>query len=96
MRTIKLMADYQCFPLWEASPGQVGNIDPKELPISDELKLQLLKWAQVYDGTLNRDDPTCSGFQSHEAEVEFKNLGNELGARLQAELGIDFNVKVKI
>lgn len=90
------MADYQCFPLWEASQGLVGNIDPKELPISDELKLQLLKWAQVYDGTLNMDDPTCSGFQSDDEETQFKSLGNELGVRLQAELGIDFNVKIKI
>lgn len=96
MRVIKLMADYQCFPLWETSPGQVGNIDPKDLPISHELKMQLLAWAQIYDETLNMDDPTCSGFQSDEDEIEFKRVGNELGERLKAELGIDFNVKIKI
>ncbi|CAN5696563.1 hypothetical protein BH11PSE12_BH11PSE12_34570 [soil metagenome] len=96
MRIIKLMADYQCFPLWDSSPGQVGNIDPKDLPISQALTTQLLTWAQLYDGTLNMDDPTCSGFQSNEDEAEFKRVGNELGARLQAELGVEFNVKIKI
>jgi len=39
VRIIKLMADYQCFPLWEASPGKVGNVDPNTLPISEGLKL---------------------------------------------------------
>ncbi|CAN5696510.1 hypothetical protein BH11PSE12_BH11PSE12_34560 [soil metagenome] len=42
------------------------------------------------------DDPTCSGFQSDEDETEFKRVGKELGARLRAELGVEFNVKIKI
>jgi len=96
MRTIKLMPDYQCFPLWEASPGQVGNIDPESLPISPDLRTQLLVWANTYDATLNVDDPACSGFQSNEAEVEFKRMGNELGERLRSELGPNFTVEVKV
>lgn len=96
MRIIKLMADYQCFPLWEASPGRVGNIDPKDLHISHELKAQLQAWAQFYDETLNMDDPTCSGFKSDADEIEFKRIGNELGERLRTELGVDFNVKIKV
>lgn len=96
MRAIKLMPDYQCFPLWEASPRQVGNIDPDTLLISDDLKVQLLNWARAYDTTLNMDDPTCSGFLSDDEEAEFKRTGNELGERLRAELGSDFTVTVKI
>lgn len=96
MRTIKLMPDYQCFPLWEASPGQVGNIDPKSLPISGDLKMQLAIWAETYDATLNMDDPACSGFQSDEAEAAFKKNGSELGRRLQDELGPNLTVKIKI
>lgn len=41
MKTIKLMADYDCFPLWKSSPGEVGNIDPEDLPISYDLKAYL-------------------------------------------------------
>ena len=96
MKTLKLMADYQCFSLWEASPGEVGNIDPENLPISHDLKTQLATWAKIYDATLNMDDPACSGFQSDEADAEFKRVGNAVGDRLRAELGSNFSVKVKI
>jgi hypothetical protein len=96
MKTIKLMPDYQCFPLWEASPGEVGNINPEDLPISPDLKAQLAAWAKIYDATLNIDDPACSGFQSDEAEAEFKRVGNDLGQRLRGELGPDFTVRIKI
>ena len=42
---IKLMADYQCFPLWDASQEGGGrNIDPDELPISLSLKARLNLW----------------------------------------------------
>lgn len=34
MRNIKLMADYQCHPLWNMSPDEYGDIAPCELPIS--------------------------------------------------------------
>ena len=78
MRVIKLMADYQCFPLWEACLGQVGNIGPEDLPISHELKTELYDWAQIYDETINMDDPLSSGFQCDSDESEFKKIGNEL------------------
>lgn len=93
MRTIRLMADYQCFPLWEASPGQVGNIDPKSLPISDELRIKLMNWARDYDETLNMDDPVSSGFRSDKEEAEFIEAGLELADRLRSELGSDFVVE---
>lgn len=96
MRAIKLMPDYQCFPLWEARSGQVGNIDPNTLPISYVLKQQLLDWAATYDATLNMDDPTSSGFLSDEAEAEFKRTGIELENRLRVELGSDFTVEIKV
>ena len=66
MRTIKLMPDYQCHPLWEASPGMVGNIDPATLPIPRDPVARLPEWARLYDATLNADDPVQSGF-NHDA-----------------------------
>lgn len=95
MRTIKLMPDYQCFPLWEASLGQVGNIDPKDLPITDDLRRELLMWANSYNETLNMDDPASSGFPSNEAEMQFKEVGDRLGERLQEELGSEFAVIIQ-
>lgn len=96
MRTIKLMADYQCFPLWEASPGEVGNIDPEGLPISQNLKDQLSAWARAFDATLNMDYPPDSGFESEEAEAEFKREGYRLAEQLRGELGPRFTVTVQV
>ncbi|MBO8215150.1 hypothetical protein [Acinetobacter nosocomialis] len=34
-KLIKLMPDYQCYPLWEYDEfGLVANLNPKDLPIS--------------------------------------------------------------
>jgi hypothetical protein len=90
------MADYESFPLWEASPGQVGNINPDELPISPELRLKLAQWATDFDATLNRDDPAQSGFRNPEMRSEFKRAGNEIAEQLVRELGSEFSVIVKI
>ena len=96
MRKLKLMPDYECFPLWEASPGQVGNINPDELPISAGLRSKLVQWAAEYDATLNREDPAQSGFPTDESKAEFKRTGMELGEQLKSELGPDFSVLVKV
>ncbi|EEF60033.1 hypothetical protein Cflav_PD3092 [Pedosphaera parvula Ellin514] len=90
------MADYQCFPLWEAPPGTVGNINPKDLPLSNNLRRDLAKWAEWYDSTLNLDDPAKSGFPNESIREEFKRTGEELGRRLKEELCKDFAVDVKV
>jgi|GEM_PF-1105416 len=95
VRKLKLMADYECWPLWEASPGVVGNVDPDALPISQTLKDRLFRWAADFDATLNRDDPRRSGFPAAQDEAEFLERGAALGAALQAELGPAFKVTVK-
>lgn len=71
MKTIKLMADYNCHPLWGTAPEDLGDISPEELPISSELKHSLRQWAERYDAILNMDDPMLSGFKN---EREEKNL----------------------
>ena len=96
MTLIKLMADYHSYPLWEASPGQVGNIDPNSLPISKLLREQLLDWADVYDKTLDIDDPAISGFSSVEAVNAFKAQGMNLADQMRGELGPEFSVLVNI
>jgi hypothetical protein len=96
MRAIKLMADYQCFPLWEASPGVVGNVDPKDLPISSLLQQKLMAWAEKFDATLNMEDPANSGFDSELAAGEFRQEGEVLAQRLQEELGTAYVVTKKL
>jgi len=92
MKKIKLMADYQCYPLWVNSSNEVGNIDPDTLPISDFLKKELNDWSEEYDATLDLDDPANSGFKNLEDEVNFKKKGSYLQEELQKELGNDFEI----
>jgi hypothetical protein len=94
VRSIKLMTDYGCFPVWEIDSAAPRNIDPQSLPISARLKADLEAWAASYDATLNLDDPAASGFHDADEEVAFRRTGVELGARLTAELGGEFVVQL--
>jgi hypothetical protein len=96
VKNIKLMADYQCHPLWNMSPDEYGDIDPCELPISEELRRRLSKWAAMYDETLDSDYPPNSGFKSAELEREFKMEGARLAESLRNELGPDFTISLKV
>lgn len=96
MRAIKVMADYQCFSLWETSPGKVGNIDPDSLPISQCLKDRLHAWEHAFDATLSMGYPPDSGFESDEEEVEFKLEGYRLAKQLRDELSSEFTITVHV
>lgn len=92
VKTIKLMADYHCHPLWHVSGDMVGDIDPSDLPISSGLQAELSEWAQAYDMTLNMDAPEKSGFSSEALEVVFKAEGHRLAERLRRELGREYTL----
>lgn len=96
MRTLKLMADYFCFPLWEVSSDVVGDVDPSSLPISEELQNQLMQWAAAYDAILNMEDPASTDFKSEEERVVFEREGYRLASALRQELGSNFKVITNI
>lgn len=96
MKSIRLMPDYQCFPLWNMMPGEYGDFDPRVLPIPKLLQRQIMDWARVYDETLNMEDPVASGFTTVEAKDTFEAEGLRLADRLREELGPEFLVEVKI
>lgn len=96
MKYIRLMADYQCYPIWNMSPGEYGDMAPCELPISKELQRRLLKWASIYDETLDSDYPPNSGFKSDKLESEFRREGERLLISLREELGAEFSVSLNL
>ena len=96
MKHIKLMPDYQCFPLWDLTPDAYGDLDPKALPISELLQGQLMDWARTYDQTLNWQDPARSGFVTVEAKNSFEAEGLRLANQLREELGAEYAVLAKI
>ncbi|MBC1236505.1 hypothetical protein [Nostoc sp. 2RC] len=89
---IKLMADYGCYPLWWVSPDKVGDIDPESLPLIPETISRLEKWTEVYDATLNWQDPANSPELSPEAEAAFEKEGISLWKQLQTELAPNYQV----
>lgn len=92
MRPIKLMADYQCYPLWGLGPDDFGDISPDELPLSEDLKTSLNEWAERFDAILNMDDPATSDFNTVEEEELFINDGYNLALRLRNELGSKYEI----
>jgi hypothetical protein len=95
-RTIKLMADYQCWPLWEERSGLIGNLNPADLRLSGTLRRRLDHWRETYDASLDPADPRLSGFADDEACDRFKREGRALGDALRRELGPDYGVTTEI
>jgi hypothetical protein len=85
---LKLMADYQCFPLWWHGGRWIGMIQPDVLPLSEELKRRLSAWAAVYDGLMQTDYQ----WPSAAAQAAFVRDGRVLLAALREELGPDYEV----
>lgn len=91
--SIKLMADYECYPLWGYDNlGLVGNLDPTTLPLSQKLIERLDSWSDLYDKTLNINDPIRSGFNSSEEELDFVRLGECLAKDLRSELWETYDI----
>lgn len=88
---IRICPDYECPPIWHDE--QIGPIDPHDLPISDELASAFWVWAAEYDATLNRTDPSSSGFSTAEAEHSFDHQGRLLTRQLSIELAGTANVR---
>ncbi|MCC5599305.1 hypothetical protein LC653_21570 [Nostoc sp. CHAB 5784] len=88
---IKLMADYGCYPLWWVSP-EIGNINPETLPLIQETIKRLDKWEEIYNATLNWQDPTNSPDLSAEVEAAFEEEGISLWKQLQTELAPNYQV----
>lgn len=93
LRTVRVMADYECHPLWLSGP-QTGDIAPDDprLGLSPKLAKLLSDWADEYDETLCADDPISSGFSSNGAEFAFYRAGEELAVLLAQELGGNWTV----
>jgi hypothetical protein len=92
MRNVRLLTDYECHPLWEEFSDGIANIAPSSLPISKDLTTNLDAWSDVFDGTLNQEDPASSGFSSDEALIEFNLEGERLSQCLKRELGESYSI----
>ncbi|QTA85341.1 hypothetical protein [Desulfonema magnum] len=90
--TIKLMADYECFPLWKCEETGAANVDTDSLPLSAKTKKRLRSWAECYDSTLNLEYPASSGFATKEDQQAFEEEGKSLCKILVEELKDTYKV----
>jgi hypothetical protein len=89
-KKIKLMAEYQYYPLWDLE--EPDNLNPAELPLKKETVERLLQWAKTYDRVLNWDDPASSSFANEEDAKAFEAEGRSLWQQLQKELTPNYEV----
>ncbi len=83
-KRIKVMADYQCDPLWALDEERYGCFAPEMLDLSPQLAADLNAWAVAFDTSFNMDDPANgnwidSQYAAHAAE------GRRLAGRLKRE-----------
>ncbi len=88
MRTLKLMADYQCWPLWEEGE----NLDPATLPLSAGLQARLTAWAEAFDASLDWDDPGHSPPMQPEVRAVFLAEARALAEDTARELGAGWRI----
>jgi hypothetical protein len=91
-KQLKLMADYGGAVLWGVDAADVGPIDPGSLPLKDDLRAAIRRWAEAYDRTLNQDYPPDSGFADPSEQQAFEEEGMRLWSELRTQLGPDWSV----
>jgi hypothetical protein len=89
MKKIKLMADYNSWPLWYDDPDDqynMGPFDPNSWPISESLCGELEAWQNKFNATIDMSNPSDAGFNSVKELEEFLEHGQKLKEKLAIEL----------
>lgn len=89
---VKLMPEYECYPIWVENKGLFDNIKPEKLPISPGLAIDIMEWSKIYEKTYNHKNPIESGFLTDIDKEFFCNRGIILKERLALELGSNYDI----
>jgi hypothetical protein len=89
MPKLRVVADYDCWPIWDEE-GEMNQ--PSDYPLSQETIDRFDKWQAQYDSLLNLADPYAMGFKTSEEADAFEREGLELAQRMQAELGASYTI----
>lgn len=82
---VKLMADFDCDPLWFADSDKVGCFPAVHFGVSISLGNLLGEWQHRFDSSYDRADPRRQNWTKAEAK-EHAVVGRALAARLADEL----------
>lgn len=91
-RWIKLMACVGHSSLTRTAGDSDVEVDPAALPIGPGLVAEIERWAVEHLAVLG-DWPRASGFESEQQAEVFVRKGEQLAARLEAELGAEYYVE---
>jgi len=97
MRKLKVAPEYGTGSIWDDDWDGQRDIcpTPASLGASDDLQAAFEEWEQAWDATYVDDGCSLAGgrFATNDARAAFNRTGEELTARLQAELGPDTVVR---
>jgi len=83
----RLAADYHCYPTWRRrGDGVRENVAPGSLALPSQLVVELIRWAEVFDRTLDSADPMSSGFATVSEHGLFVRWGYSLGQAMAVSL----------
>lgn len=83
-KRVKVLADYDCHPLWALDEDNYGDFPPETLGLSEALTADLKAWADAYSASLNREDPT-SNYWTEEQYLAHDAQARPLAVRLARE-----------
>lgn len=93
MIKLRLASEYLAGPIFCPELDKMGHIDVDDLPLSQELKAEIIAWDREYQATFNSDYPPDSGFSSPEVRLRHIAEGQQLAEKLQQELGGDYTIE---
>jgi hypothetical protein len=80
VRRVKVMADYYAFPLWTGD----WLLPPEELPLTDGLRDELVRWSADYTRTLIAND---YDWPNEQVQADWNARGYALAVRVAQEPG---------
>jgi hypothetical protein len=89
-RKLRLMPEWSAFPVWDG-----GMVRPESLPISDDLRRDLQAWNDSYTDT-GGVSPDVYERPADWDEAPWKESGQRLARRLEAELGPGVEVSLRM
>ena len=90
VKRIKLMPDYNCYPIWDMD--EVDNINPQDLPLKTETIHRLNAWADLFECGLDWHDPGGKSLWSEEDTNLYQQEGLSLWHQLHQELTPEYKV----
>jgi len=84
MQQLRVMAEYECHPIWRDETNGTSNIAPDDLALPGDLASRFNEWALTFDETYAVSDPPSSEF----ADAVSRDQFYERGLALARELGV--------